>query len=515
MSLHPFTPNDPVAYFARARPNKLACADLGSGVTYTYCALDARVERLAAGIERVLGDAQGVRVASVARNSADLVCLYLACQRIRAIYAPLNWRLGAGELAAIAEGVEPGLVVFDDEFEAGAHGVFSATPSAASLRTKDELERLIAASDTPRRRRLPDVGDVSVLLCTSGTTGKPKAVMVTEGNAQATALNYSASAEVGPDAVQLCNMPIFHVVGLFAVTRTTLQLGATLLIAPRFDAEETVAHIADLSLGVSHYFCAPQMAQMMRAARGFDPVHFRCLTALQTGGAPNPTESVLWWLENGVRMVDGFGMSEAGTVLGMPPGDLELLKRKAGSAGLPAMTTEIRLVDQGGRIVGDGETGEIWLRGPSLSPGYWRDEGATRAAFQDGWMRSGDAARRDADGFYTVVDRWKDMYVSGGENVYPAEVEAALASCAGIAEVAIVGVPDARWGEVGVAFVVRGQGAALQERDVVAHCKRALAHYKSPKHVVFVEALPRTASGKLQKNQLRTRWSENSGGETP
>jgi fatty-acyl-CoA synthase len=516
MTPHRFGPSDPVAYFALARPAKLACRDLASGAQYTYRELDARIERLAGGLEHTLGaGARGARIASLARNSVDLVCLYLACQRAGAVYAPLNWRLGAAELSAIARRVEPSILVFDQDFEAGAAGVFASAPGAVGLRTGQDFESLFDARDPPRARRLAESGDISVLLCTSGTTGNPKAVMVSEANAQATALNYSSSAEIGPASVMLCNMPLFHVVGLFAVARTSLQLGATLLVSPRFDAAETMAHIASADLGVTHYFCAPQMAQMMREAPSFDPAHFRRLTALQTGGAPNRADSVRAWLNDGVPMVDGFGMSEAGTVLGMPPGDLELLKRKAGSAGLPAITIDIRLVDREGRDVEVGETGEIWIRGPSLTSGYWRDEDATRAAFHEGWFKSGDAARRDEDGFYAIVDRWKDMYVSGGENVYPAEIEAALVNCPGLADAAIVGVPDPRWGETGIAFIVRAPGAGLTAEHVLAHCRNALAGYKAPKHVVFLESLPRTASGKLQKNLLRQQWTAKSGDQTP
>lgn len=517
MTQRRFGPSDPVSYYASTRPNKLACRDLSNGAAFTYRALDARVERFASALQYVLGgrDPSGARVASLARNSADIVCAYLACLRLGAVYAPLNWRLGPGELAVIARGIEPAIVIFDEEFEAGAAGIFASVAGATDLRTGPDLNRIIAVDHDAQRRSLPEEGAASVLLCTSGTTGKPKAVIVTEANAQAHALNYSASAEVAPNSTLLCNMPLFHVVGLFALARTALQVGATLLVAPRFDAVETVAHIADEGLGVTHYFCAPQMAQMMRSASGFDPAHFRRLSALQTGGAPNPTEAVRSWLDDGVRMVDGFGMSEAGTVLGMPPGDLELLSLKAGAAGLPAITIDIRLVDRAGRDVEEGETGEVWLRGPSVTQGYWRDEAATRAAFHEGWFKSGDAARRDGDGFYAIVDRWKDMYVSGGENVYPAEVEAALATCSGVADAAIVGVPDARWGEVGVAFVVRAPGADVAAQHVVAHCRNALAAYKAPKHVVFVQTLPRTASGKLQKTVLRQKWRETSGGETP
>lgn len=500
---------DPVAYFSKTRPDKVACRDLDVGRSLTYAQLDARASQFAAALRRMLPNVKGARVASLARNSSDLLCLYLACLRTGAIYAPLNWRLTAAELATIASGVGPSLLVYDAEFEDAASGVSAAAFDALFIRTGAALEAEIAAAPTQiGADRIARGDDVTVLLSTSGTTGRPKAVMVTERNAQATALNYSTSAEVGPHSVLLCNMPLFHVVGLLAVARTTLQMGATLLVAARFDAAETVAHITNPGLGVTHYFCAPQMAQMMRRAANFDPAPFRRLTALQTGGAPHAAIVVREWIDDGVRMVDGFGMSEAGTVLGMPPGNLDLLRRKAGSAGLPAITVELRLVARDGGEAADGETGEVWLRGPSVTPGYWSDEAATRAAFEDGWFKSGDAARRDEDGFYTIVDRWKDMYVSGGENVYPAEVEAALAACAGVHEMAIVGVPDSRWGETGVAFIVPAAGANVSADEIIRHCRAHLAAYKAPRHVVFVEALPRTASGKLQKGALREQWAK-------
>jgi fatty-acyl-CoA synthase len=228
---------------------------------------------------------------------------------------------------------------------------------------------------------------------------------------------------------------------------------------------------------------------------------------MQTGGAPHAAASVRAWLDDGVMLIDGYGMSEAGTVLGMPPGDLDLLGRKAGAAGLPAIGVEVRLVDRESNDVGEGEIGEVWVRGPSVSPGYWRNPEATDAAFRDGWFRSGDAARRDADGFYTLVDRWKDMFISGGENVYPAEVEAAILEIDGVAEVAVIGAPDPRWGETGVAFVVCRAGAAIAGEQVIAHCRARLAAYKAPKNVVLAEGLPRTASGKVQKAALREIWA--------
>ncbi len=505
---------DYIAYFARTRAGHLACVDLESGRSLTYRALDTRVWRVAAMLERMVGADRiaGARIASLARNSTDLVCLYLACARVGAIYAPLNWRLSGAELAGVVRDVEPTLLCLDAEFETNAATLTAAYPDMRVLRLGDAFEAAVEmAAERPNGAYALHMDDVTTLLSTSGTTGRPKSVMVTARNAEATASNYAFSAGVGVNSVFLCDMPMFHVVGLFAVARTALQYGGTLLVSSRFDAAQTLRRIADPELGVSHYFCAPQMMQMMREAPNFDPAPFRKLTALQSGGAPHATAAVMQWLNDGVRMVDGFGMSEAGTILGMPPADIDLLKRKAGAAGLPALHVDIRLVDAEGRDVAVGEVGEIWLRGPSISPGYWRNEGATSAAFKDGWLKSGDAAKQDEDGFYTIVDRWKDMYVTGGENVYPAEVEAVLHGAEGVAEAAIIGVPDERWGETGAAFVVRAPGATLRAEDVITLCRQSLAPYKAPKHVVFVDALPRTASGKLLKRDLRRAWIDSAG----
>lgn len=509
---------DFLADHAAVRGGKLALVDLERDRRWTYAELDARAWRVASLIEQrcaAMGrPAHGERVAALGRNSADVVAIYLGCLRAGAVFQPLNWRLAPPELAALGKDGDPAILVYEREFAAGAFELARACPGLILLSLDDpdseNLETALSlAPPRPDKARAAGENEPSTLLYTSGTTGVSKGVIVTEANARATAVNYSRAAKVDEASVFLCDMPMFHVVGLFAVTRTTLQQGGTLLVSARFDAEETVRRIGDPSLGVTHYFCVPQMAQLMLQAPSFDAAPFRRLVVLQTGGAPLAVASARAWLDQGVMLIDGYGMSEAGTVLGMPPGDIDLLKRKAGAAGLPAVLTELRIVDRDGVDVATGETGEIWLRGPSVSPGYWRNPAATAAARCGEWFRTGDAARCDEDGFVTLVDRWKDMFISGGENVYPAEVEAAMLELAGVAEAAVIGVPDARWGESGAAFVVLAAGASLKPEDVVGHCRARLAAYKVPKHVRIVSQLPRTASGKVQKAILRARWIDN------
>ncbi|MEQ1640928.1 MAG: AMP-binding protein, partial [Novosphingobium sp.] len=234
----------------------------------------------------------------------------------------------------------------------------------------------------------------------------------------------------------------------------------------------------------------------------FAPEKFHGLKMYVTGGAPNPKAQVERFARAGIRFSDGFGMSETCSNFAMPVLDVERLIDKAGSCGLPLLAVQTRIVDDEGIDVAQGETGELWIKGPSVTRGYWNQPELTAKAFHDGWFKTGDAAMQDADGFYYLVDRKKDMYISGGENVYPAEVEAVLAELPEIAEAAVIGVPDERWGEVGRAFIIPRAGAVLTEEQVIAHCRERLARFKVPVRVIIADAIPRTASGKVQKHLL-------------
>jgi len=497
-----------LARHAREIPEKTACVDLGSGRRFTYGELHGQVERYAAWLEVALGEPAGERVAVLSRNSVDVLLLQLASARVGAIFQPLNWRLPGPELAVLVADARPRLLIYEPEFspalaalprfEDMALVAFSAGPDGFAARV---------ASAPPRPLRAAPAADdaPATLLYTSGTTGRPKGAMISERNARACAENFAAVGQVGPDAVFLCDAPMFHTVGLYAVCRTTLHVGATLLISPRFEAAVTLRRLSDPELGITHYFCVPQMAQMIRQEPDFTPGALRRLTALCTGGAPIPAAVIHRWVDDGVMIIDGYGMTEVGTVLGMPVGDLSLVREKAGSAGRPAPGVSVRLVAPDGRDVAEGEVGELWLKGENVTAGYWARPEATAEAFHDGWLKTGDAARRDADGFYFLVDRWKDMFISGGENVYPAEVEAAILELDGVSEVAVIGAPDARWGESGVAYVVPAPGAAITAEAVLAHCRARLAGYKRPGLVELAPSLPRTGSGKVRKDLLKER----------
>lgn len=494
---------DIIARRAEEAPERLACVDLATDHRLTYGQLDARVDRCAAWLEARLVRPRGERVAVLARNGADVLAVQFACGRIGAIFVPLNWRLPGPELAVLVEDCAPRLLIFEREFDPALPALERFALDRVAL--DDAFAALLAAAPAhPSQGEPVAPDDPATLLYTSGTTGKPKGVMISPRNAFHSAANYAVAAKVGSDVVFLCDTPMFHTVGLIAISRTTLQVGGILLISRIFDPILTVQRLADPLLGITHYFCVPQMAQALRETPDYAKADLSRLTALCTGGAPIAPAAIHRWLDEAVMIIDGYGMSEAGTVLGMPVGDLATPRAKAGSAGVPAPGVQVRLVDRDGREVLDGEVGEIWLKGDNITAGYWNQPEATAKAFQDGWLKTGDAARRDADGFYYLVDRWKDMFISGGENVYPAEIEAAILEMDAVSEVAVIGVPDPKWGEVGIAYVTPAPGMELTPLMVLVHCKARIAGYKAPRGVVMIaEGLPRTGSGKVRKDVLR------------
>jgi fatty-acyl-CoA synthase len=304
------------------------------------------------------------------------------------------------------------------------------------------------------------------------------------------------------DSRFLCDSPMFHVIGLVTTIRPAFRVGAAVLLSDGFDAERTLGRLSDPELNVTHYFCVPQMAAALRTRPEFDPTRLRHLTALFTGGAPNPPADIQAWAADGIPVANGFGMSESGTVCHTGI-DLPAIDAKAGSVGVPTPGVQVRVADGDGIVLPPGEAGELQLRGPNLFSGYWRRPDETAAAFtSDGWFRTGDIARVDADGSLWIVDRAKDMFISGGENVYPAEIEAALAGHPQVAECAVVGVPDERWGEVGH-LAIRPRAESLDVAAVQAFLGERLARYKLPKHVSIVEELPRNGAGKVLKIELR------------
>lgn len=484
---------DHVGVQARLQPDRIAAVDLARDRRWSYRAFDCAIGAAA----RVLaerGCAPGDRIASLAHNRVELLLLHLACARIGAIYVPLNWRLSALELAALVADADPRLLIGDDELDRAELDGLSIDAIAAEIDAADPLPA------TPIDRARP-----SLILYTSGTSGRPKGVLLSERNLDQTAINFGVHARVSNASVFLNDSPMFHVIGLVTGVRAPLMQGASLLVSDGFDAGRTLARLSDPAFGVTHYFAVPQMAAMLRAHPAFDADRLHRLTAIFSGGAPHPAAAIRSWLDEGIPIADGFGMSEAGTVTCMPL-DRRLIAERLGSTGIAMPGVAIRIVGAAGAECAAGEAGELLVKGENLFSAYWRRPDETAAAFTaDGWFCTGDIGVVDAEGFLTLVDRKKDMFISGGENVYPAEIEAALADHPAIAECAVVGVPDPRWGEVGHVAIVARPGYHVDHADVIAHLEPQIARFKLPKATSIVLTLPRTGSGKVQKALLKVR----------
>jgi fatty-acyl-CoA synthase len=492
---------DYISLQAGLRPGGLAARDLTSGQAWHYRQFDDDAWRMARAL-RALGVTAGGRVAVLAKNRVSLVLLHLACARLEAIYVPLNWRLSAVELGVLLADAAPALLIGDSHLEsAGLDGVSLDAFEAEAFGG----EPLLAQSYDPTR--------TSLILYTSGTAGRPKGVMLSEANLWATGVNFSVLARVGPGCAVLCDAPMFHVIGLVGNIRPTFMVGGTILVSDGFTPARTLARLADPALAVTHYFCVPQMAASLRHDPSFNPAALRHLTGIFSGGAPHAPEAIRAWTRHGIPLANGYGMTEAaGTVCCMPV-DLAEIEKNIGASGLLPPDVRVRIVDDAENDVPPGVAGEILVQGGNVSAGYWGRPADTAAAFTaDGWYRSGDIGFLDGAGYLSVIDRKKDMFISGGENIYPAEIEAALADFPGLAECAVIGIADARWGEVGHLFAVALPGGAVTASALIEFLESRLARYKIPKYVTLLDALPRNGAGKLVKAVLRDHVARAIGG---
>ena len=498
------TAADWIAHHARMAPNREAVHDLASGRRFTYAAFDARVTRAALYLQS-LGVGEQDRVAVLSHNDSDVFEVQFACARLGAIFLPLNWRLAVPELEYVCGDATPKVLVHGVEFAEEASQVARQTDIAHLVDIANggdsayEAGLAAAVGDLPgRTNRLSDVWTV---MYTSGTTGRPKGAMITFSMCVFNALHCAMVVDLTQQSKNLVFLPTFHTAGLNVYANPLFHFGGTNVIMRAFDPEQFCALLSDKDLLVTHALGVPTNYLMLAEASGFATADFSNLVSLAIGGAAAPLSLIEQFGAKGIRLQQGWGMTETGPIGLMLSADKAL--EKVGSSGLPPLYTELRIVDTDGKDVVQGETGELLIRGPNVLPGYWNRPDLNADIFtEDGFFHTGDAARQDADGYYYIVDRYKDMFISGGENVYPAEVEDVVYQLDGVLENAVVGVPDAKWGEVGRAYIVLKEGANLGEAAIVEHCRAQLAHYKVPKQVRIIDELPHNATGKVLKHQL-------------
>jgi fatty-acyl-CoA synthase len=472
---------------------------------WTYGEVADRVDRLARGLT-ALGVTGGDRVAYLGPNHPAFVEAMFATMASGAVFVPLNTRLAAPELAGLLRDAQPRAFVWSEEHDAVARDVLARVPvelrvvaGEGATAGEHTLEGLIGRSAPLPVDAAVSRDDLAMIMYTSGTTGQPRGVSLTHDNLTWNVFHVLIDVDVRQDEVTLVCAPMFHTAALNQTFLPTFVKGGTAVLASAFDPQRTLTLIAEHR--VTWMFGVPAMFQALATAPGWADADLSSVRAVEAGGAPVPAELIRSYQARGLTFMQGYGMTEAA------PGVLFLRAkdslRKAGSAGTPCFLTDVDLIDDTGRRVDVGEPGEIVVRGPNVMRGYWENDEATGSVLTDGWFRSGDIAVRDDEGHLRLVDRKKDMFISGGENVFPAEVENALYEHPAVADCAVIGVPDPRWGEVGRAFVVVREGHRLDQAEVEQFLSTRLARYKLPRSLLCVDSLPRTASGKLDKKVLR------------
>ena len=497
---------DILAKHSRHFPDKVGLVDLHTGRRLTYAQLNERASRFAEYMRDRWQIKPGDRVAVLAHSSTDYVEMLYGCGKLGAVMICLNWRLSVDEHKGVLADASPAALVWGEEFDAAGSALADAfalknrmvtgAPRAGVAGYEAALAEMSGATvEMPWRSD----DHVWYLLYTAGSTGKPKGVPQTWGMAVANALNNTIHAGLRHEDVMLSVLPYFHTGGLNLYMNPLLMLGATTLIMRQFDVDKTMEL---LEKEATVMFGVPAIYLFLSQHPRFASADFSRVRSWAAGGAPVPKVLLEAYLAKGVTICFGFGMTETGPTVFLT--DEATARKKVGTVGKPVMFVEVRVVDtQTRKPLGPNQRGEMLLRGPGITPGYWNNPEATAKSYEDGWLCTGDIVYYDDDGDFYVVDRSKDMYISGGENVYPAEVENVIFQIDGVAEAAVIGVHDAKWGEVGKAIVAVKPGAQLTAEQVVAYCKEKLASFKAPKHVQFVPALPRNAAGKVDKPRLR------------
>ncbi|MEN9934828.1 MAG: acyl-CoA synthetase [Chloroflexota bacterium] len=500
---------------ARLSPSRTALIDeTDGGRAISYRAWDVAANRTAHLLRERLGVSRGDRVAVLAHNCVPYLDLWFACGKLGAVLQTLNWRLTAHELAALVADATPAALVYGPAFAAQVAALREAGAPVGRYLALDEAAR-VSPDDLllAERERLPDTppppvelswDDPWVICYTGGTTGLPKGALLTHGNITWNAVNTVTSWGLCQDDVAILNAPLFHTGGLNVFTAPLVYAGGASVVCRGFDPEQ----VYDLleGAGVTLFFGVPTMFVALQQHPRWATADFACLKLVISGGAPcpDPVREAFW--ARGVDFKLGYGLTEAGPNTFWLPS--EELRRKPGAVGYPLMHIDARVMDAEGRPCAPGEVGELHVRGPHVCAGYWRRPEETARAIVGGWLHTGDLARSDEDGCYTIVGRLKDVIISGGENIYPAEIESVLASHPAVAEAAVVGVPDPKWGEVGLAVVAALPEAVLDADDLLGFCRERLARYKIPRAVVFTPSLPKTAAGKVDKQELRERYGK-------
>ncbi|MEF8817085.1 MAG: long-chain fatty acid--CoA ligase [Salinibacter sp.] len=470
-----------------------------TGETYTYAELHRAGERLAAGLAAQYDLSAGDRVAVLAENTLEHVLLFCAAQKAGYVLVPLNFRLAPPELQYLVDDSAPHVLFASADFRDIAEGLELDAPVAPLDKVGALMESASGTADTDS----PELDDPLMILYTSGTTGRPKGTIIPHKMLFWNSVNTELRLDLTAQDRSFNAAPFYHTGGWNVLLTPFLHHGATTYLFPSFDPGAILRTCDEEALTI--LWGVPTMLKMMADHAAFDEVTLDTVRYAVVGGEAMPEPLIRTWQDKGVPIRQGFGMTEVGVnCFSLPARDA---LRKIGSIGFPNFYVDAKVVDENGENVPPNTTGELLLRGPVVTPGYWRNPEATDAAIDENdWFQTGDLVTVDEEGYYYVVGRKHDMFISGGENVYPAEIESALYEHPAVDDAAVIGVPDEKWGEVGAAFVV--PDGTLTADAVTAHCREHLAGYKVPTHVRMLDALPLGDSGKVDKAALRDHFDD-------
>jgi fatty-acyl-CoA synthase len=486
-------------------PDKEAVVDAERRLNYNQ--LNRRVNRLTGALQ-ASGLQLGDRISILSYNCIEFVEVIMAAAKLGLILVPLNWRLTPTELAFNLNDSGAETLFFDADLAELADGVKGATAlkrfivfGEKQISQAQAYESLLSeqTESEPETKPLPNLDTPHIIMYTAGTTGKPKGAILSQGASFWNVVNLNVALDFTSEDRDLLVLPMFHIGGIGLFTLPMIYDGGTVVIQRTFDPAKTLALLEEEKITL--FFGVPAIFLALIQHPQFDASAFKNVRLVMSGGAPLPVSLVKQYHEAGIVLQQGFGMSEAAPSIATLAKELAL--KKAGSIGRALMHLEARIVDDNMSAVPTGDVGELVLRGPNLLQGYWNRPRATEEAFKGGWFHTGDLARMDADGELYIVERKKDMFISGGENVYPAEVENTIFEMPQVAEAAVIGIENEKWGEVGRAVVALKEGQNLTVEEIVDYLKERLAKYKIPKSVVFVEQLPRNAAGKVLKTVLK------------
>jgi len=490
---------DWIARWALYTPDKTALREYQRSLSWNYYDLDRRVDALVDFLKDEWNLKKGDRIAVFSKNNAEYVFLFFACQKLGTVLVPLNFRLMPREIDILLSDAQPQVVLYENEFqgkidqlktvpEAGLYSIDTITPFLTEPISTDPKPEGIQHNEN----------DPVMILYTAGTTGLSKGAIITHRMLFWNSINTALRLDISSNDHTQSYAPFFHTGGWNVLLTPFIHHGASHTLLPGFDADLVLKLMEEEKTTL--LFGVPTMMQMLADSPLFKKVDLSSVRYAIVGGSSMPIPLINIWHEKGIPIRQGYGLTEVG------PNCYSLHQkdaiRKRGSIGFPNFYIQAKVVDEGGNECSDNTVGELWLKSQVVTPGYWKNEEATQASITDGWFHTGDLVTRDDEGYYYVVDRKKNMYISGGENVYPAEVEAFFYTHPSVKEAAIIGVPDEKWGEVGKAFIVLQPKATVSTEELFDFAKGQLAKFKTPKYIDIIKEIPKNEAGKIDRKAL-------------